>query len=246
VLLGVLQAAQDLRIASGTLPHNIYLVKVDSGQIAFVNPQNQEIRSARSLDVRSFTRQLAAPRAILTAQDVCFGWNQVQVCGDPVPVPVDTQNNLQQAMAPVVKSLESSSRIGQDQIDVSNTLSEAEGSTAATNRRGNVLAAPAKSVTKVKSGSVPDNTLLGVFAVTGTIAASGYQVPAGNYAVISAGGSQAKLITTDGQTMTVPMNLVQVRAPASNQQDPPIAIIANFCFGSGGDTDVCFFGEGED
>jgi hypothetical protein len=250
VPLGVLQADQDLALSGGTLRQDIYLVRVRSGRVVFINSHNQETPAGRSLDARQLSRTLPRPQTTLTARDVCFGWNQAQVCTDPSPgdsLRGAQRRNLEDTMNAARDALNSRGLLSAD-VNVSVTLAEAEGDAAVKQKRANMVAAPARNLADLTGNGPPaDGTFVGIFAVDRTIDVPNYpSIPAGQYAVQSeTGGTQAVLLGADGGAgITVPMKTLQVRgAPASGQPEQAWTIIANLCFGGGGGSNLCFLGE---
>jgi hypothetical protein len=248
--LGVLQADQDLALSGGTLRQDIYLVRVRSGRVVFINSRNQETPSGRSLDARQISRTLPRPQTALTARDVCFSWNQAQVCTDPAPgdsLHSSQRQDLQDTMNAARDALNSRGLLGAD-VNVGATLAEAEGNAAVSQKRANIVAAPARNLSDLTgNGPPPDGTFVGIFAVDRTIDVPNYpSIPPGQYAVQSeVGGTQAVLLAADGRAgINVPMKTLQVRgAPASGQTEQAWTIIANLCLGGGGGSNLCFLGE---
>jgi len=267
VPLGVLKISRDAGISSGILSSGVYLVVVRNGQVSFVDSSGTETVSARPLDARRLARTLPAPQTILTVQDVCFGWGQTQVCTEPSPLAALTETerrDLQTKMSAALGSLS----LNPADINVSATVSEAEGSDAVAQQQANVIVAPANALTKFLQGVPPNGTLVAVLFVDKLAVAipNHPTIPPGAYAVhIMQAGGRADLIpgspigalpeTTDlmvasresraqPAALNVPVKALQVRAaPPAGQQEPALAIIANWCVGGGGNSDLCFLGE---
>jgi hypothetical protein len=247
VALGVLRLDRDINLSNGKLDADIYLVKAQSNHVVFVDPNGGEL-SGKQLDTRQLVRTLSRPQAIVTAQDICFGWNNAQVCTEPEPTNIGERGDLQNTMRSARQAIKDANLMsGNEDVTIDSTLSEAEGTQAVNDRRGNLTVAPASSPSTNSPTGVPrDNTLLGILIVTQAIDVPGTPpIAPGQYTARSfVGGTQAVLQASDGRPpIAVPLKTLQVRAAPASGSERTETIIANLCFGNGGNADVCFFGE---
>jgi hypothetical protein len=246
--IGVLVVNRGISGGGQTLDQGVYLVKVRSGRVVFVDTDGDEQGSGLSLDARRLTTNLAAPRTTLTYRDVCFSWAQVQVCAQTRPISAltsDEQRTQHQSIGDARDALAGKGLFSGD-VNMDATISEAEGLTAVSQQRGNVVAAPAADLPGLThNGPAPANAFVGIIVVDTPVDLPGHPpIPSGQYAVQSTGNSQQTMLRpADGRPgIAVPSNAIEVRGP-SGGSDESLAIIANLCFSGDGDFPLCLLFE---
>lgn len=235
IIIGVLIAQRDLPFSDEQMPKlpvGKYLVKIQLGQMIFINSNSGEEFTSSSLigDTRTIlTRDVTPPEAIITIKDICYSWHHVQVCTPLSPsIAFSEEENkiIQETMQKAVDLLKAKGFLEGNEINVPGTLPDMEGEIAQNLQQASLLAAPTVNFPSDK-GDVPVNdALLGVVVALEDIAVNGYPtVPAGIYAVRAkqAEGDkwQGHFIRDDGIAIAIPSPYVEVRGKI----EEPLAIL---------------------
>jgi hypothetical protein len=246
--IGVLLVNRGVSGDGQRLDPGVYLVKVRAGRVYFVDTDNNELQPGLTLDARRLTTTLPAPRTTITYRDVCFSWAQVQVCTQTQPISAlmgDERRYLQDSIGAARDALIGRGLFRGD-VNMGATISEAEGVTAVSRQRANVIAAPAVDLPNItSSGPAPAGAWVGIIVVDTPVDLPGHPpIPSGQYAVQSTGNSaQTNLLASDGRpAIVVPSNSIEVRG-ASGGVNEGLAIIANLCFSGEGDFPLCLLFE---
>jgi|GEM_PF-4601260 len=240
VPIGVLEVGRSLSLADQTissLPPDIYLVIVRGGQMIFTGSTGKELAPpSMKMDLRTLTRQVDLPEAILTAQDMCYSWNHVQVCSGPAPsraFTAEESSKMAAQMETAVRQL--ANQLGGVEINTDEVLPDVEGRTAVDRRQASILAAAAASF-PAAGQEVANGAILGVVNAVLDVDVPGYPtIPRGVYAVravqTAPSAWKAQFVAADGKVIEVPAALIEMRG----QIERPMVMIVNLRIG------LCFF-----
>ncbi|HEU0297485.1 MAG TPA: hypothetical protein VFR47_32380, partial [Anaerolineales bacterium] len=234
VVIGSLTAVRDLRLSDqqelkeGTE----YQVKVQQGLMHFVTRDGEELVTSIKADLRTLSRQVSPPEAFITIKDICYSWNQVQVCTEPSPslaIP-DEQNRIQEAMQAAVDTLERKGYLKASDINVAGAIPDMVGPQAQEMQQASLIAAPTVNFPSGSGKEEPDNgALLGVVNVVLPIEQDGVVLSEGPYAVFAqrdpsnAEQWQGLFVSQDGAQTVVPAKYLEVRGEI--ERDGPMAIV---------------------
>src|SRR5262249_38382969 len=245
--IGVLAVNRGVSGGGLNLQQGVYLVKVRSGRVRFVDTHNDEQGNGVPMDARPLRSTLPAPRTTITYRDGRFAWAQVQVCAptQPISALMGAERRDQQSAIGAARDALVGSGLFKGDVNIAATISEAEGLTAVGQQRANVVAAPAMDLSgATQNGPAPAGTSVGIIVVDPPVDLPGHPlIPSGQYAVQSTGDSaRTMLMPSDGRPpIAVPSNAIEVRGPGSTNES--LAVIANLCFSGDGGFPLCLLFE---
>jgi len=244
IVMGVMKAGRALPLTDSqvsSLPADVYLVKVRRGQMVFVASGGREYAPpSLKVQTRHMTRNVDEPQTILTAMDMCYAWNHVQVCTEPAPSSALTQQEngamstlMRQAVDTLVqRNILTAAEASE--INVSEYIPDAEGKAAVQNQQASILAAPTMSFPAQGQEAVHD-ALLGVVNVLLDVEVPGFPtVPRGAYAVraMQKGNEWwGVFVDTNRRRIEVPSQLLEIRG----EIERPMAMVVNLRIG------LCFW-----
>jgi hypothetical protein len=242
IAIGVLKVGRQLIVSDLAMSPNVYLVVVRGGRdMAMVyvpgGPNPRELATLITPQVLRMGRDVTVPQTVMTGDSVCWSWRRIQVCSVPSPKAMMTgseQNRMNAVMNAAVGRLVTARRLNNNDIDVSGTLPDIEGTSAVDARRASMLAAPINGpsqftptpFTSDPTGGRDVNILIGALYVERDVEIPGYTtVPRGDYAVRAkrtSGNWTAELIDVDARRIEIGAQNVEVLAELGV---PTIAVV---------------------
>lgn len=235
VIIGSLTAVRNLPLSDQQVlkEGTEYQVKVQEGLMHFVTRDGEELVTSIKADLRTLSRQVSPPEAFITIKDICYSWNQVQVCTEPSPslaIP-DEQNRIQEAMQTAINDLMASGLLPDPPgINVSGAIPDMVGPQAQEMQQASLIAAPTEKFPSASGQELPDNgALLGVVVVVLPIDQDGVTLLEGPYVVYAQQDPsnteewQGLFVSQDGAQTYVPAKYIEVRGEI--ERDGPMAIV---------------------
>lgn len=248
VPIGVILGTRSMPLhdaAVNALAQGIYLVKVKAGKMVFVGTNGREIATGLQADIRQLKIPRRLPQTIVSYKDVCFSWNQTQVCTQPSPRMALTgqeRGNVDAMASAGRDAIKSRGWLPNADLNTGAWVTEAAGASAVDQRSANVLAAPATSITSQPIPGAANGKLVGLLQAMQQVDVPGQpSVPPGTYAVVDMGGGIARLVSTSSEaTLDLPARQGEVRGFAPGEENLTLIVdlwMVAFCLFD--QTDVC-------
>lgn len=249
VPIGVIRGTRPMPLPNATasnLAPGMYLVKIKGGAVTYVSTSGREITSNAQADIRTLKTARRLPQTVISYKDVCFSWNQVQVCTGPSPRAALTdqeRGNLDATTSAGKEALGARGWLANTDINTSAAVVEAAGPGAVGRRAANVIASPATIAAPATAiGPAARGTFVGMLQAMQPIDVPGQPlVPPGTYAVVDMGGGVARLVPPDRNgSVDLPARRGEPRAVVQGEENLTLIVdlwMVAFCLFE--QTDVC-------
>jgi hypothetical protein len=242
--VGVMRIGRPLALSDRqipSLPADIYLVKIRHGQPMFVASNGREYGPGLlQVEMRQMSRNVEQPETLLTAQDMCYSWNHVQVCTEPSlrqAFTTDEQRRIDESGRQAVAMLAQRgilTSVEAANINLEEVIPDAEGKAAVARQQASIIAAPTVDF-PAPGQEVAHDALLGIVNAVLDVEVPGFPtLPQGMYAVRAQQRGdtwRGVFVGVDGRRHEIPAQFVEVRG----QIERPMAIVINLRIG------LCFW-----